>query len=198
VTVQAHGQYIAGVDEVGRGPLAGPVIAAAVILNPDKPVLGLRDSKKLSEKKRQQLNLVIKEYVTSYAFGRAEVEEIDELNILQASLLAMRRAVEALHVQPDHALVDGNRAPVLDCRVTTIIKGDDKEDAIAAASIIAKVKRDQEMLELHEVFPDYGFDKHKGYPTRLHMQAIHQHGVTRHHRRSFRPVREVLASGDMG
>ncbi|MCW8963497.1 MAG: ribonuclease HII [Gammaproteobacteria bacterium] len=193
MTVQQYSQFIAGVDEVGRGPLAGPVIAAAVILDPDNQIDGLRDSKKLTEKRRQQLSVIIQERAASFAFGRAEVEEIDELNILHASLLAMQRAVLALHIQPDHALVDGNRAPALSCSVTTIIKGDDKEDAIAAASIIAKVKRDQEMLDLHQSFPDYGFDRHKGYPTRLHIQALQQHGVTIHHRRSFRPVREALS-----
>ena len=187
-------RYIAGVDEVGRGPLAGPVVAAAVILDPDYPIIGLRDSKKLSEKKRQELSPIIQACAASFAFGRAEVEEIDQLNILQASMLAMQRAVEALDLSPDHALVDGNRAPNLACAVTTIIRGDDKEDAIAAASIIAKVKRDHEMLELHHQFPEYGFDKHKGYPTRLHMDALRQYGVTDHHRRSFRPVREALAN----
>jgi len=183
---------IAGVDEVGRGPLAGPVIAAAVILDPDNPISGLRDSKKLSEKKRQELSLIIHECAAGFAFGRAEVEEIDQLNILQASLLAMQRAVEGLVLQPEHALIDGNHAPALNCKVTTIIKGDDKEDAIAAASIIAKVKRDAEMLQMHDIHPQYGFDRHKGYPTKLHIQALQQYGVTEHHRRSFRPVKEIL------
>ena len=187
---------IAGVDEVGRGPLAGPVVAAAVILDPARPVEGLRDSKKLSAKKRDELDVIIRQQSLSYALGRAEVEEIDHLNILQASLLAMQRAVEALPVQPDHALVDGNRAPQLNCQVTTIIKGDDTEDAIAAASIIAKVERDREMLILHQTYPQYGFDKHKGYPTRLHLQALKQHGVTDHHRRSFRPVKLAMTSLD--
>ena len=190
-------QLVAGVDEVGRGPLAGPVIAAAVILDPDSPIEGLRDSKKLSENKRQQLSEQIKQYAACYAFGRAEVTEIDQLNILQASLLAMQRAVHALPLQPLHALVDGNHAPRLDCRVTTIIKGDDREDAIAAASIIAKVKRDREMMELHQVLPQYGFDRHKGYPTRAHLEALRQHGVTIHHRQSFRPVREISLATDI-
>lgn len=184
---------IAGVDEVGRGPLAGPVIAAAVILDPDNPIIGLRDSKKLSEKKREELNTIIQNQAACFSFGRAEVDEIDRLNILQASLLAMQRAIEALDIQPDHALIDGNHAPTLDCEVTTIIKGDDKEDAIAAASIIAKVKRDREMLELHHQFPDYGFNRHKGYPTKYHLQALQEHGVSQHHRRSFRPVKDILA-----
>jgi len=186
-------KYIAGVDEVGRGPLAGPVIAAAVILDPDNPIIGLRDSKKLSEKKREEFSIIIQERAASFSFGRAEVDEIDQLNILQASLLAMQRAVSALSIKPAHALIDGNHAPNLECRVTTIIKGDDKEDAIAAASIIAKVKRDREMLELHQRFPDYGFDRHKGYPTKYHLQALQDYGVCQHHRRSFRPVKQILA-----
>lgn len=194
MTADQYGQYVAGVDEVGRGPLAGPVIAAAVILDPGNPIDDLRDSKKLTEKKRRQLSIIIRERAASFAFGYADIEEIDRLNILQASLLAMQRAVNGLHIQPDHALIDGNRAPELGCGVTAIVKGDDKEDSIAAASIIAKVKRDQEMLELHQSFPDYGFDRHKGYPTRLHIQALRRHGVTCHHRRSFRPVREALSS----
>jgi ribonuclease HII len=185
-------KLIAGVDEVGRGPLAGPVIAAAVILDPDNPIIGLRDSKKLSEKKREVLNTIIQNQAASFSFGRAEVHEIDQLNILHASLLAMQRAIDALDIQPDHALIDGNHAPALDCEVTTIIKGDDKEDAIAAASIIAKVKRDREMLELHQQFPNYGFDRHKGYPTKYHLQALQEYGVTQHHRRSFRPVKDIL------
>ena len=183
---------IAGVDEVGRGPLAGPVVAAAVILDPARPIEGLRDSKKLSSKKRDELDMIIRAQASSYALGRAEVEEIDRLNILQASLLAMQRAIDALHIQPDHALVDGNHAPSLKCRVTTIIKGDDTEDAIAAASIIAKVERDREMLMLHETYPEYGFDRHKGYPTKFHIEALREYGITDHHRRSFRPVRLAM------
>lgn len=183
---------VAGVDEAGRGPLAGPVIAAAVILDPDNPVEGLKDSKKLSEKKREQLNIIIRKKAIAYATGYATVDEIDEMNILQASMLAMRRAVEQLPVSPDHVLVDGNQAPQIAYPVTPIIKGDDKENCIAAASIIAKVMRDQEMRYIHEEFSDYGFNKHKGYPTKLHIQAIKKYGVTRHHRRSFRPVREML------
>jgi ribonuclease HII len=186
----------AGVDEVGRGPLAGPVIAAAVILDKNRPITGLRDSKKLSAKRRQYLSDVIMENSLSFAFGRAEVEEIDEINIFHASLLAMQRAVNALTIDPDHALIDGKYAPELDCDVTTIIGGDDKEDAIAAASIIAKVSRDQEMMQLHESYPDYGFDRHKGYPTKLHIEALKRCGITRHHRRSFRPVRRLLEGMD--
>lgn len=188
----AENQRIAGVDEVGRGPLAGPVIAAAVILDPENVIEGLRDSKKLSEKKRQQLDIVIREQAMAFAIGRAEVDEIDDINILHASMLAMQRAVEQLPVTPDHVYVDGNRAPQIAYPVTTIIKGDDKEDCIAAASIIAKVLRDREMVQMHAAFPVYGFDKHKGYPTKAHMQAIKEHGVTEHHRRSFRPVREAM------
>lgn len=184
--------YVAGVDEVGRGPLAGPVVAAAVILDTARPISGLRDSKKLSAKRREYLSNLIMENCLSHAFGRAEVDEIDALNILQASLLAMKRAVESLSVRPNHALVDGKFAPDLDCRVTTIVGGDDSEDAIAAASIIAKVNRDHEMVRLHESYPEYGFNQHKGYPTRFHLEAIKLHGVTSHHRRSFRPVKDLL------
>lgn len=185
-------QYVAGVDEVGRGPLAGPVVAAAVILDPGRPIAGLRDSKQLTAKRREQLAVLIHAYATCYAYGRAEVEEIDQLNILQASLLAMQRAVQALSIQPRHVLVDGNHMPNLNCSATAIVKGDAKKDVIAAASIIAKVKRDKEMLTLHQLLPHYGFDQHKGYPTKLHMQTLRQHGVTKHHRRSFRPVKTIL------
>jgi ribonuclease HII len=183
---------IAGVDEVGRGPLAGPVIAAAVILDVERPVSGLRDSKKLSAKRRQYLSDLIRENCASFAFGRAEVHEIDRINIFHASLLAMQRAVNALEVSPEHVLVDGKYAPELGCKVTTIIGGDDREDAIAAASIIAKVHRDQEMMQLHESYPEYGFARHKGYPTKVHLEAMKQYGVTIHHRRSFRPVKSLL------
>ena len=195
MTKQNDKYYVAGVDEVGRGPLAGPVIAAAVILDPDRPIQGLRDSKKLSEKRRIQLDETIRSQALCFAYGRAEVLEIDEINIFHASLLAMQRAVNALPVRPQHALVDGKFPPDVDCKVTTIIGGDDKEDAIAAASIIAKVKRDLEMVRLHELYPDYGFDRHKGYPTKLHLEALLRNGVTEHHRRSFRPVKNVLVQG---
>lgn len=186
-------QLIAGVDEVGRGPLAGPVIAAAVILDPNRPVTGLRDSKKLSEKKRIELDIVIRDQALAYATGRAEVHEIDELNILHASMLAMKRAIESLSVTPQYLLVDGNRLPETNIPGTAVVKGDDREDSIAAASIIAKVMRDNELMALHEHFPNYGFDRHKGYPTRQHIQALHEHGVTEHHRRSFRPVKEAMS-----
>lgn len=184
---------IAGVDEVGRGPLAGPVVTAAVILNPDNPIAGLADSKKLTEKRRESLVPLIKEHALAWAMGRAEPDEIDELNILQASLLAMKRAVEALSIVPEHVLVDGIHAPKLNCPVTTIIKGDQSEPAIAAASILAKVARDQEMVALEEQYPGYGFAKHKGYPTKQHQQALLTLGVTDIHRRSFGPVHKALS-----
>lgn len=183
---------IAGVDEVGRGSLAGPVMAAAVILHPDKPLSGLRDSKKLSPAHRERLDILIRKHAMAYAFGRAEVEEIADINILHASMLAMKRAIEQLPVTPQHVLVDGNRAPQISRPVTTIVKGDASEDCIAAASIIAKVLRDQEMINMHQAYPEYGFDKHKGYPTAEHIRAIKEHGAIHHHRRLFRPVREAM------
>jgi len=184
--------WIAGVDEVGRGPLAGPVVTAAVILDPHNPILGLADSKKLTEKRREQLEPIIKHNALAWALGRAEPEEIDQLNILQATLLAMKRAVEGLAIQPVHALVDGNQAPQLSCPVTTIIKGDQSEPVIAAASILAKVARDREMLEMDKLYPGYGLAQHKGYPTKQHQQALMELGVTEIHRRSFRPVQLAL------
>ena len=184
--------FIAGVDEVGRGPLAGPVVTAAVILDPDKPISGLDDSKKLTEKRREQLEPIIKQNALAWALGRAEPEEIDQLNILQATLLAMKRAVEGLSIQPTHALVDGNQAPNLLCPVTTIIKGDQSEPVIAAASILAKVARDQEMVAMDELYPGYGLAKHKGYPTKQHRQALLELGPTVIHRYSFKPVQLAL------
>lgn len=183
---------IAGIDEVGRGPLAGPVVTAAVVLDPGKPILGLTDSKKLSEKRREQLVPMIEQCAYAWALGRAEVEEIDQLNILQASLLAMQRAVAALPFAIEHALVDGNHAPNLNCPVTTIIKGDMSEPAIAAASILAKVARDREMLVLDQLYPGYGLAKHKGYPTAQHQQALLELGPSPIHRQSFAPVRRVI------
>lgn len=183
---------VAGVDEVGRGPLAGPVVAAAVILDPDNPVEGLADSKKLTEKKRQQLSDEIKQKALFWAISRAEVAEIDRINILQASLLAMKRAVENLDEYPTLALIDGNHCPKLDCKMQAIIKGDSKEPAISAASILAKVARDSEMMQMEEQYPGYGFAQHKGYPTKLHREAIIQLGVTPIHRRSFAPVQAQL------
>lgn len=183
---------IAGVDEVGRGPLAGPVVAAAVILDPAKPIEGLADSKKLTEKRREALVVEIKEKALAWSVARAEVEEIDRINILQASLLAMKRAVESLQHTPELALIDGNHCPELDCRMEAIIKGDSKEPAISAASILAKVARDTEMAEMEQVYPGYGFAKHKGYPTKQHREAILKLGITPIHRRSYAPVQKML------
>ena len=182
----------AGVDEVGRGPLAGPVVAAAVILDPDKPIVGLADSKVLSETRREALAAIIKERAICWAIGRAEVDEIDRINILQASLVAMQRAVAALDPLPEHVLVDGNRSPAFHCSSQAIIKGDSKIPAISAASIIAKVARDREMCELANVYPGYGLETHKGYPTKIHIQALHALGVTAIHRKSFAPVKKIL------
>lgn len=183
---------IAGVDEVGRGPLAGPVVAAAVILDPNRPIEGLADSKKLSEKRRESMDLIIRENALAWSLGRAEVEEIDRINILQASLLAMKRAVEALEISPSHALVDGNRSPDLACSVEAIVGGDSSEPVISAASIIAKVARDREMVELDLKYPGYGLAKHKGYPTKAHIEALQHLGVTEIHRRTFGPVKRLI------
>lgn len=185
-------EYIAGVDEVGRGPLAGPVVTAAVILDPNKPIAGLNDSKKLTEKRRKQLEPTIKANALAWSLGRCEPEEIDNINILQATLLAMKRAVAGLAITPTHTLVDGNKAPALACPVTTIIKGDQKEQCIAAASILAKVARDREMVEMDKYYPGYGLAKHKGYPTKQHQEALMKLGVTEIHRRSFKPVQLAL------
>ncbi len=186
-------RLVAGVDEVGRGPLAGAVVTAAVILDPLKPIEGLDDSKKLSESRREALAEIIKERSLAWAIGRAEVEEIDKLNILQATLLAMQRAVEALQPTPDHALIDGNRCPPsLPCSSEFVIQGDGKIEAISAASILAKVTRDKEMIELDRKYPGYGLAGHKGYPTKAHIQALTELGVTPIHRRTFGPVRRVL------
>lgn len=185
-------RLIAGVDEVGRGPLAGPVVTAAVILPDDVAIAGLTDSKKLTAKQRQALVPLIKQHSLAWALGRAEVDEIDQLNILQATLLAMHRAVMALPIAPHHVLVDGTHAPTLNCPVTTVIKGDLTEPAIAAASILAKVARDQEMEQLDSLYPGYGFAKHKGYPTAQHRVALQQLGPSQVHRRSFRPVQLAL------
>lgn len=183
---------ICGLDEAGRGPLAGPVVAAAVILDPARPIPGLNDSKKLSEKKREALAEVIRAEAVAWAVAWATVEEIDAINILQASLLAMERAVAGLAVAPTGALVDGNRCPVLACPVEAVVKGDGSVAPIAAASILAKTYRDREMLRLHEGYPLYGFDRHMGYPTAAHLAALREHGVTVIHRRSYAPVREIL------
>jgi len=183
---------IAGVDEVGRGPLAGPVVAAAVILNNLYPISGLADSKTLSPTRRDKLADLIKRYSLCWALGRADVNEIDQLNILQASLLAMQRAVSGLSVRPEHVLVDGNQPPKLACPVTTIIQGDATIPSISAASILAKVSRDAEMCTLDLQYPGYGFAQHKGYPTATHLEALRKHGVSPIHRRSFAPVRRLL------
>lgn len=187
------GLRVAGVDEVGRGPLVGAVVTAAVILDPARPITGLADSKALSEKKRLLLAEQIRENALCYALGRADVQEIDELNILRATFLAMQRAVAALALTPQHVLVDGNRTPAFPCAATAVVKGDARVAAISAASILAKVQRDAEMDALHARYPQYGFDKHKGYPTAAHFAALRQHGPIPEHRRSFAPVREALA-----
>jgi len=183
---------ICGVDEAGRGPLAGPVYAAAVILDPARPIAGLADSKKLSEKNRQRLALEIREKALAFGIASASVEEIDRINILQATLLAMSRAVAALPLQPVLALIDGNRCPALAIPARAIIGGDATEPAISAASILAKTARDAEMRQLHAVFPHYALDRHKGYDTALHRAALKAHGPAHFHRKSFAPIRRLL------
>ncbi len=185
---------IAGVDEAGRGPLAGPVFAGAVILNPDQSIPGLMDSKQLSASRREVLLEAIKTKSLSWAYGRAEVAEIDQLNILQATLLAMQRAVMALGIQPNHVQVDGNHCPQLRCSVEGIIKGDQKITEISAASIVAKVLRDREMIAMDIKFPGYGFAQHKGYGTKQHLAALQKLGPSPIHRRSFAPVRHCLST----
>ena len=186
---------IAGVDEAGRGPLAGPVVAAAVILDELQPIKGLRDSKQVGPRTRERLFDEIRARALCCCIAQASVEEIDELNILQATLLAMRRAVEGLRLRPHRVLVDGNRLPVLAMPAQAIIKGDAKVKAISAASILAKVQRDRLCLALHEQHPQYGFAGHKGYPTAAHLAALREHGACAQHRRSFGPVRAVLDRG---
>ena len=183
---------IAGVDEAGRGPLAGPVVAAAVILDDLKPIKGLNDSKQLTALARERLYIEIHAKALCFCIAQASVEEIDELNILQATMLAMRRAVEGLRLRPNKVLVDGNRLPTLKIAAEAIVKGDAKVKAISAASILAKVYRDQLCRELHLQHPQYGFDGHKGYPTPAHLAALKEHGACPHHRRSFAPVRALL------
>jgi len=183
---------IAGVDEAGRGPLAGPVVAAAVILDDLNPIKGLADSKKLSAIKRERLFDEIRAKALCCCIAEASVDEIDQLNILQATLLAMRRAVMGLRLKPNKVLVDGNRLPVLDVLAEAIVKGDSKVQAISAASILAKVYRDRMCHDLHQQYPLYGFDKHKGYGTEIHLQALREHGATPWHRKTFAPVAEVL------
>ena len=187
--------YVCGVDEAGRGPLAGPVFAAAVILEPATPIPGLRDSKTLSAARREVLAVEIRARAVAWAIASASVAEIDDLNILQATLLAMRRAVDALDPQPALARVDGNRAPRLGCAVQTVVRGDALDPAISAASILAKTARDAVLCELHAAWPMYGFDVHKGYPTPEHLRRLREYGPTPEHRRSFAPVRDLLGDG---
>lgn len=186
-------ELVCGVDEAGRGPLAGPVFAAAVILDPLRPIEGLRDSKKLSEAKRDVLAIEIKACALAWSIAQCSEAEIDELNILQATMLAMRRAVEGLQRQPTLALIDGNRCPVMPVRSEAIVKGDDKVPAISAASILAKTARDAVLADLHLLYPQYAFDQHKGYPTALHLERLRLHGVSPVHRKSYGPVRNLLA-----
>lgn len=189
---QYRGRLLAGVDEVGRGPLVGAVVTAAVILNPERPIPGLADSKKLTDKRREVLYEQIIEHAASWSLGRCEAGEIDRLNIFQATMVAMERAVAGLHVAPEYVLVDGNRCPRWRWASEPVVKGDSRVEAISAASIIAKVTRDREMVVLHEEFPEYGFASHKGYPTPVHLEALGRLGATAHHRRSFRPVQEAI------
>ena len=189
------GELVCGVDEAGRGPLAGPVFAAAVILDPAHPIRGLRDSKKLTEARRDALAIEIKAHALAWSIAECSHQEIDEINILQASLLAMKRAVDTLSSAPTLALIDGNRCPVMTVRAIAIVGGDDKVDAISAASILAKTARDAALVVLHAAYPDYAFDRHKGYPTALHLERLRLHGVSPVHRRSYAPVRRLLAEG---
>ncbi len=191
--VYPNARLIAGVDEVGRGPLVGAVVTAAVILDPANPIVGLADSKKLSEKKRLALFDEIQEKALSWSLGRCEPEEIDELNILQATMVAMQRAVAGLSVQPDYVLIDGNRVPSLPVPSLAVVKGDMRVAEISAASILAKVTRDREMQALDALFPAYGFAQHKGYPTKAHFAALEKYGAIDQHRKSFKPVRERIA-----
>lgn len=190
--IYPHTHLVAGVDEVGRGPLVGAVVTAAVILDPAKPIIGLADSKKLSEKRRLALYDEIIEKALSWSLGRAEPEEIDSINILHATMLAMQRAVAGLSVVPEYVLIDGNRCPTLPMPSLAVVKGDSRVAEISAASILAKVTRDREMAELDLSFPQYGFAQHKGYPTAFHLEKLAEHGATQHHRRSFGPVKRAL------
>lgn len=190
--VYPHTHLVAGVDEVGRGPLVGAVVTAAVILDPARPIIGLADSKALSEKRRLALFDEIVEKALSWSLGRAEPEEIDRLNILHATMLAMQRAVAGLSVVPEYVLIDGNRCPSLPMPSLAVVKGDSRVAEISAASILAKVTRDREMTELDARFPQYGFAQHKGYPTALHLERLAEYGAIEHHRRSFAPVKRSL------
>jgi ribonuclease HII len=186
---------LAGADEAGRGPLVGNVVAAAVILDADHPIKGLADSKKLSASRREALAEEIKRHAKAWAVVSVSPADIDRINILQASLLAMQQSVEQLQISPDHVFVDGNHCPELTCPVTAIIKGDARVAAISAASILAKVERDAQMQVLHQQYPHYGFDQHKGYPTKAHMVTLAKHGPCPEHRRSYAPVRRCLEGG---
>jgi ribonuclease HII len=188
-------EIICGVDEAGRGPLAGPVFAAAVILDRERPIDGLRDSKKLNEARRDELAPLIRQHAIAWAVAQASEAEIDRLNILQASLLAMKRAVYALSTVPTLALVDGNKCPVMRIQSIAIVDGDDKIESISAASILAKTARDAALVKLHKKYPQYGFDQHKGYGTAMHLERLREHGASPVHRRSFAPVREILERG---
>jgi len=190
--IYPDGKLVAGVDEVGRGPLVGDVVTAAVILEPNNPIVGLTDSKKLSEKKRQLLFPEIKEKALAWSIGRCSPSEIDELNILQATMVAMQRAVAGLAIQPGHVFIDGNRCPTLPMSAEAIVKGDLRVAEISAASILAKVVRDAEMEELDQRYPEYGFAQHKGYPTKAHMEKLAQLGPTEEYRKSFKPVQRAL------
>lgn len=181
---------LAGVDEAGRGPLVGNVVAAAVILDNDRPIDGLADSKKLSPRRREQLADQIRGSAIAWRVISVDAAEIDRINILQATLRAMQQAVEQLGIAPDHVLIDGNRCPAIDLPVTAVVKGDTRVAAISAASILAKVERDAQMQELHEIYPQYGFDQHKGYPTKAHIRALAEYGPCPEHRTSYRPVRD--------
>ncbi|MHB1173970.1 MAG: ribonuclease HII [Sulfuriferula sp.] len=183
---------VCGVDEAGRGPLAGAVFAAAVILDPAHPIAGLNDSKKLSARRREALEVLIQTHALAWAVGQASVAEIDQINILQATLMAMKRAVEALPVMPSEVLVDGLHCPTILMPARAIVRGDASEPAISAASILAKTARDRDLMRLHHIYPEYGFDRHKGYPTPEHLAALAKHGVTIEHRRSYAPVRRCM------
>lgn len=193
-TCSYAGWKLAGVDEVGRGPLCGPVVTAAVILHPDRPIDGLADSKTLTAKRREALYEEIIEKAAAWSLGRCEADEIDRLNIYQATLVAMERAVAGLSIEPEYVLVDGNRCPGWHWPSEPVVKGDGRVAAISAASVLAKVTRDREMVELDSAFPGYGLASHKGYPTPVHLEALASLGVTALHRRSFRPVQQALAS----
>ncbi|MFO6421921.1 ribonuclease HII [Motilimonas sp. KMU-193] len=194
--VYPQNKLVAGVDEVGRGPLVGDVVTAAVILDPNNPIAGLADSKKLSEKKRLALFDEIQQKALAVSIGRASPAEIDQLNILHATMLAMQRAVAGLSVTPEYVFIDGNRCPQLDMPSEAVVKGDARVAEISAASIIAKVTRDQEMAELDKQFPEFGFANHKGYPTKAHFAALAQHGITPYHRKSFKPVQKIMEQQD--